>query len=122
MHRTSQAARNLGMIIAVGAVIDLKSKPVTRSTPVSSRPSATAAASDTPAPAPDLEILAARFELDAGRRRSHQTHAVAPLIDFLMHMPPQHGAHLWKTVQHSKQRLGIAQPIGSIQAQPIDTG
>ena len=57
----------------------------------------------------DLEVLAARCELNAGRRRCEQAHTITHPVDFLVDMPPQHGTHLWKTIQHGKQRLRVAQ-------------
>src|SRR5450830_1677086 len=60
----------------------------------------------------DVEIFAARRELDAGGRRGQQAHAVALAVDFLVYMPPEHGPDLGKTVQDGKQRLGVAQADG----------
>src|SRR5471032_3419304 len=60
----------------------------------------------------DLEVFAARRELNAGRRRRQQAHAVAIAVDFLMHMAPEQRLDLWKAVEHRKQSLRVAQADG----------
>ncbi len=59
-----------------------------------------------------LEILTAWRELNAGRRRGQQPQVAAPLIPFLMHVPPQQRAHLGMTIEHGEQRIGVAQADG----------
>ena len=50
-----------------------------------------------------------RRELEAGRRRRHQTHGAAVIVERLVDVAPQQAAHPWVALDHGEQRVRVRQ-------------